>query len=408
MNLKKQLLFVLSFFLFSNLFAEKTSVNYQLYGFVRNVLYFNSRQNVESIDGLYNLFPEPVEINTNGEDENAVPNAEMLSVHSRLGLNFSEESPVFGAKASAKIECDFAGFSSNFYLIRLRQAYIKLDWDKTELLVGQTWHPLFGNVSPTIPDLNAGAPFQPFNRSPQIRLKESLTNELSLTVAATYQMQYMSQGPDGKSASYMRNALIPDAFAGLEYRTSNWISGLGFDTKTLKINHQYHSSASLSVYSQYHKNKFLLKGKALWGQNMSDHIMLGGYGISGTDAVYNEDTYTNFDALTGWLNAVYGKELQIGLFAGLSQNLGTNKNLKADSNGAFTAYGYGFYQNTQEIADQFFRVSPSITYNIKNLSISADYELTSAVYGTIKADGRVADTYRVNNHRAVATITYNF
>ena len=134
-------------------FAAEPAVSYKLYGFVRNDFYYNSRQNVEALDGLFNIFPKPKETDTYGDDKNGVHSAEMLSVSSRLGIDLSG-TQVFGAKTSAKIECDFAGFSTNYYVIRIRQAYIKLNWKKTELLVGQTWHPMFGAVSPTVPSLN--------------------------------------------------------------------------------------------------------------------------------------------------------------------------------------------------------------------------------------------------------------
>jgi len=121
----------------------------------------------------------------------------MLSVNTRLGFDITGTS-VLGAKTSGKIEADFAGFGTTYYVFRIRQAYMKLNWDKTELLIGQTWHPLFGNVVPTTFSANAGAPFQPFNRSPQVRLKQNLSSTLSFTAAALYEMQYCTQGPSGK------------------------------------------------------------------------------------------------------------------------------------------------------------------------------------------------------------------
>jgi len=179
----------------------------------------------------------------------------MLSIATRLGLDFTGTT-LFGAKASAKIECDFAGISTSYYLIRLRQAYMKLNWENTELLVGQTWHPLFGNVMPTVPSLNTGSPFQPFNRSPQIRLKQSLDGNFSLIAAATYQMQYMSQGPNGTSASYLKNALLPNLYVGFENKSNNWTTGIGFDAKTLKINHEKLNSTSAVAYTQFVQRLF--------------------------------------------------------------------------------------------------------------------------------------------------------
>lgn len=406
MNSKK--LFLLPFLLFSllNGFAADPSVGYQLYGFVRNDFYINSRQNFEVLDGLFSIFPKPVDINTNGKDKNAVPNAEMLSVATRLGIDF-RGTPIMGAKSTAKIECDFAGISTSYYLIRIRQAYLKLNWEKTELLVGQTWHPLFGSVLPTVPSLNTGSPFQPFNRSPQVRAKHMLTNELSVIGSVNYQMQYMSQGPLGASPSYLKNALLPDIFVGLESKSKHWISGVGFDTKMLKINDARLSSGSAVAYTQYADNQLQIKAKAIYGQNLSDHLMIGGYGISNKSTT-NNIVYTNFNTLSSWLNLVYGTKVQTGIFVGFSQNLGTNENLNIDAAGKITAYGYGFYADTQQLMDRIYRIAPHITYNLSNFKLGFEYELTSADYGKIQGNGRIENSSTATNHRAMATISYIF
>ena len=85
----------------------------------------------------------------------------------RLGIDM--QGPKIGkAKTSAKVEVDFGGFSASTTMLRIRQAYVALDWERTRLLIGQTWHPLFGSVVPDVLNLSTGAPFQPFNREPQI------------------------------------------------------------------------------------------------------------------------------------------------------------------------------------------------------------------------------------------------
>lgn len=280
MTLKKILTFIIIISNFSNfLFAiEPISNSIKLYGYVGNDFFYNSRQNVDLVDGTIMLFPKPPAVNLLGVDASATPQAEMLSVNSRLGIDISG-STIFGAKSSGKIEADFAGSGNTFFVLRIRQAYVKLNWDKTELLIGQTWHPLFGNVSPTTPSSNGGAPFQPFNRSPQVKLKRSLSNSLSVTASALYEMQYASQGSLGTINCYLKNAIVPDIFLGLENKTTNWITGLGADLKTLQLNVNKITSLSGIAYAQYTNNNFTVKGKVVYGQNLSDQLMLGGYGV---------------------------------------------------------------------------------------------------------------------------------
>lgn len=388
-------------------FAQEQTTKTKIYGYVGNDFFYNSRQNVEMVDGIIQLFPKAVELNA-GVDKNAVAQAEMLSVNTRLGVDITG-TPVLGAKTSGKIEADFAGFGTYYYVFRIRQAYMKLNWAKTELLVGQTWHPLFGSVLPSTFSANAGAPFQPFNRSPQVRLKQSLSSTLSFTAAALYQMQYASQGPLGTINTYMKNALVPNLFVGLENKNTHWTNGVGVDFKSLKPDVKYVSSLSAVAYSQYVNNKFQIKAKAVYGENLSDQLMLGGYGVS----KYAADSttvlkYTNFNNLSTWLNVVYGTKIQVSVLLGLSQNLGTNENLAARKGGKYTAYGYGYYDASQSIVDRLYRVAPQVSYNLSNMKFGLEYDFTTAAYGTVRKDGTAGNANNVSNHRVLASVMYIF
>src|ERR1035437_5728836 len=124
--------FLIAFATFA--FAQEQTTKTKIYGYVGNDFFYNSRQNVEMVDGIIQLFPKPVELSA-GADKNAVAQAEMLSVNTRLGVDITG-APVLGAKTCGKIEADFAGFGTSYYVFRIRQAYVKLNWTKTELLIG--------------------------------------------------------------------------------------------------------------------------------------------------------------------------------------------------------------------------------------------------------------------------------
>jgi len=70
MNFKKILLFFL-IIIAAYTFAQEQTVKTKIYGYVGNDLFYNSRQNVEMVDGIIQLFPKPIEINA-GTDKNAV------------------------------------------------------------------------------------------------------------------------------------------------------------------------------------------------------------------------------------------------------------------------------------------------------------------------------------------------
>lgn len=408
MKLKKVLLFL--FICTSiNTFAEEQKVKLKFYGFVRNDFYFNSRANSQAIDGAFHIYPEPVvpDAANNIKDKNDVPQATLLAIATRLGLDVNGVD-VLGARTSAKVEADFAGFGSNHYVLRIRQAYAKLNWEKSELLIGQTWHPLFGNILPSIVSLNTGSPFQPFNRSPQIRFKQNFTKNFSLTGAAIYQMQYTSFGPLGASTSYMKNAVMPNLFLGLENGGKHWTVGAGIDLKMIKpdINNRL-TSVSGMAYTQYVAQKWQVKVKAVYGQNLTDHMMLSGYGASKISNEGKIEEYTNFNIISSWLNVTYGHKWRVGMIAGFSQNLGTSQSL-ASHNNDFIYYGRGVYTDTQSLLDNLFRVAPHVTFNLPKLTFGIEYDFTTASFGKLKSDGKVNNTYSVDNHRIAALAVYNF
>ena len=187
---------------------EKPSV--KLYGFVRNYACYDTRESLTSNSEQFYYMPKDEKLDPNGDDINKQSNIMLLSITTRLGLNIT--GPEFlGAKTSAKIEADFAGFGTSNTVLRIRQAYAKMDWEKHHVLVGQAWHPIMGDMMPDVFSLETGAPFTPFSRSPQVRY-DYTTKGLTLTATALYQYQYTSYGPKGSSYDYARNAVVPEIY----------------------------------------------------------------------------------------------------------------------------------------------------------------------------------------------------
>lgn len=120
--------------------AQRKNFTYKFYGFVRGDLFYNSRANMAPIDGNFYLYPLDKSFDADGKDLNATPNGSFYTFTSRLGLDVT--GPDIGkARSSAKIETDFGGFSGSNTMLRIRQAYVNLDWGKSAVLVGITWHP---------------------------------------------------------------------------------------------------------------------------------------------------------------------------------------------------------------------------------------------------------------------------
>jgi hypothetical protein len=408
--MKKQMRRLLMLFfcciLMAPVMAQQKNITYKLYGFVRDDLFYNSRKNVDAVDGLFHLFPLNEDIDAHGSDLNAVPSTNLSSITTRFGVDFSGPD-VGAAKLTARVEADFTGSSATPYLLYLRQAYINLSWKGgSSLLAGHAWHPLFGEVVPDVLDLSTGCPFQPFNRSPQIRYRYT-KNKVSLTASAIYQTTSFSPGPAGKSSEYLKNGGIPELFAGINYKDKDFLGGVGVEmlslkprtATSLKVNERL-TTTSFVAQAQYKSGDLFIAGKTFLASNLGHTSLLGGYIASSFDSATEELKYTAQRHSTSWLNITYGDKWRGGLFLGYSKNLGTGKALLA-KNTPF--YGNGF--NIDQLSNEMLTFS----YNLPHWKAGVEYSATTAWYGdTALSNGKVSNTHPITGHRVLAVLMYFF
>ena len=399
-------------------------VSLKIYGHVRTDFFYNSRANVESVDGLFYSYPKDEKLDPNGEDLNGSASSNMYAVYSRMGFDFA--GPMIGkAKTSAKIEFDFRGNGNdNLSALRLRHAYFNFDWGKSKVLVGQTSHPFFGDVSPQILNLNTGSPFQPFGRAPQIRYRYN-SGAWQLQAAAVWQSQFKSHGPsatDGTGNSRIqaphKNANVPELALGIDYKANGWILGVGVDMLSIvprvtsfdenkkplyKVDERL-TTVSCEAHLKYQKDKWFVAAKSVLGSNFTHTSMLGGYGIKSQDAKTGEREYTPFRNSSNWINIVYGKKWKPGIFLGYIKNLGTADDMM---NADKYAAGTNIYGTGTDI-DKLMTGTFELTYNVPHWKIGAEYNYTEAYYGTTQKDGKVKNTHSVGNNRLVLSATYSF
>ncbi len=389
--------------------AQKKNFTYKFYGFVRGDLFYNTRANMAPVDGNFYLYPLDKKPDVDGKDLNAGPNGSFYTFTSRLGVDVT--GPNIGtARSSAKIEVDFGGFSSSNTMLRIRQAYVALDWEKSQVLIGQTWHPLFGSVCPDILNLSTGAPFQPFNREPQIRYQYK-AGKVKLTASALWQLQYLSSGPNGMSEEYIKNSCVPEFYAGADYTSGNgWLAGGGvhlislkprtssvWNEKTYKVNERM-TTFSYEAHVKYTGRNFAFAAKSLMASCLDHTALIGGYGISSINPDNGEQEYTPFRHSTSWVNFTYGTKWKGHFFAGYTKNMGT-----ADALASATKYGMGLD------IDQVFSTNIAFSYNLPHWQIGMEYMPTTAWYGdTDRASGKVVNTHSVTNHRILGLVMYYF
>lgn len=441
--------------------------HFKPYGFIRNYFTYDSRECIAGTGDLYFYMPKDESWNkTNDpalrEDLNAQSNFRFLSLTTRVGFN------ILGYKwrnteFSGKIEADFfAGISkvtgqthavSGTAQLRLRQAYVTLGWDslpinnkdyaRVDLTVGQTWHPMAADLCDVIA-LNSGAPFGPFNRSPQVRMDARLGSMFTITAAGLWQMQYNSTGPEGQSAEYMLYSKTPEAYVGLSFHHKGWIVRAGADVLSISPRHLGNAlngttladtivgtnglavqvkvkdritTASPFLYLQYKQGEFSFKAKTIFAEAGEHMNMNGGYGIKAInpDGSYE---YTPTRTSASWISLVYGgkvgaqeekhpQKLQGILFAGYIENFGTKEEMVTKANGSLLGYYYPRVKNM----NRMWRVTPTLLYTVGKFQLGVEYDITSVLYSDGKLDKHGLSQnglHWVTNHRVQVMTKYNF
>ena len=406
--------------------AQKKGFDYKFYGQIRTDLFYNTRSNSETVDGLFYMYPLREEKDPAGNDLNDEPNGSFYTLYTRLGIDVS--GPKLGkAKTSAKVEVDFRGSGTTYSLFRIRHAYFNLDWGKSDLLVGQTWHPLYGDVAPEILNLNMGAPYQPFRRAPQIRYRYTVKS-FAFTAAAIWQSQYLSVGPKSdnvgetatqKSQNFIKKSCVPEFYLGVDYKKEGLLMGVGGHVSSItprtrsvaEDGKTYHVSERVTGLSgeahvKYTRENWLFAAKSVLGTNLTQTSTVGGYGITAISATTGEQTYAPLRVSSTWVNVAYGKVWRPALFFGYLKNLGTSEDLLDMGDGQNVLYGR---IGTGTDLDQLLTGSAELTYNRPNWKLGVEYSLCNAWYGnTFTPKAKAIETESVMNHRVVLTALFQF
>jgi hypothetical protein len=352
---------------------------------------FDTRQTVNSREGHFAILPAAEKL-VNGEDVNDQTNFNILSIQTRLKAGITGPD-FFGMKTSGAIEADFFGNSGtgldDVNGFRLRHAFVQLSNDKVEILMGQFWHPMFiTSVFPDVYSFNTGVPFAPFSRNPQLRL--TTKGNVRFMGAIFTERDFQTRGASVSQAG------MPQLHAQLQIGSvANSLGGFGVNFKSARpaLGLDNVTSTSFVGYFRTQLGKTTWKAEAIYGQNMSDILQIGGFGTANGD-------YVNNDTFTAWteFNADFSETMEWGLFGGYTKNGGY---------GEAITYSNGFLGNSVESA---FRVSPRIGWKSGKMKIGIEGEFTSAQFGSIDANGdmNTIGVDAVHNFRLLTTAIYNF
>lgn len=359
--------------------AQETSAT--LYGYVRGEFAYDSRQVIAAREGNYIDLAEPK------FKAGSVANFNGWGVESRLGVKIAGPE-FFGMKSEALIESHFFGSSdANINGLALRHAYVKLSNDDIEIMAGQYWHPMFvTNVSPGTYNFNAGSPFQPFNRSPQIRF--STKGNVRFTAAAVTERDFASvvigKGNAAKSG-------FPAFHAQLQFGDdSKFVGGFGANFKTTRNlygvdenNELYgntYSGRNLSAWNFLAYAKANLGGSTVWkgyanyGNNPSELLQLGGVSVDENNKLHNNRTFSFWSEFSG----NFSPSFEWGVFGGYSRDNGFKEH---DAYDIKTKFGEDLGQLGYLTPSSTWRISPRLGWKSGNTKLAAELDYSATTYG---------------------------
>ena len=374
--------------LFSNLFSQEKKFGFEFYGWVSPQYFINSHEIVEARDGQLSLYPKPAAYNENGKDKNQNTNQNFSAAASRFGARIFLND-ILGAKVVGNLETDFTGQSdANMHLLRLRQANVKMSWEKVSLTMGHGWSAFcVPEMMPAMQDLNNGAPFHPFSRLNHIRLDYSPLKILNIVATAGWQRDYASIGiSGGRDYRQQSFASIPELNLQLQVKTDNLFAGVGAEYKELKPNKNIDNTLSSLAYTAFlnYKNQdFNFKLQAISGGNLNDYCMIGGfYEFNGN--------YTPTTINSLWCDVSYslGRITPALFIAGATHDFDRTH---------INTYGSGMS------VENLYRIAPRVDFFLnKDLFFTLTLEYTN-----VKYEDRVCED-RIGNYRLGVSLLYKF
>lgn len=395
--------------------AQNSDITVKPYGYVSYEMIYDSYKSVDSRDGELYLYPVRRSLDVEGKDINAKSQLQMLALQARFG--FLVSGPQIGkAKSSAQIEGDFYGTADSYVnMVRLRLAFIKLSWEKTDLILGQNFHPtIISECSPSTLSFGGGVPYHTLNRSVQARLNYKVTPGFKLSIATLMASTHRSVGPiDAQRKSGLPEAQFQAQIGSAEKLLAGITAGYKFlsilDTTQLGYKTDGRvGSYNLQAFARFTSAKFVVKTQVNYGTNLTNFSFIGGYGVkaNSADPVTGEIAFTNIKTLTSWLDMeTKFPKLNFGLYAGYGQNLGAEGEI--DTSTPYTSKL--FYTKNGDIS-YIFRIAPRFFLKNNNLLYGIEWGLNGAAYATeynLKRKATKTDDL-VYNNRILLLVKYNF
>ena len=361
---------------------QEKKFKYNLYGYIAYDITADTYESKTTRNELFYFYPLKPDIHpVSGDDLNENFQLNMLSIQNRIGVKVSAPD-FFNAKTSALVETDFMGTAEAYnYMLRLRLAYFSMKWEKATLLLGQYWHPLFTpECNPNTVCFGKSPAYNPLNRSGQARVDYTVNNAIKLIGTMSMNSYHKSVGP----AKSQINAGVPDFQLQSHFTLGKILLGVGggyFQLQPLLGDRGYKNKEKIHafdaiVFGSATFNKVSVRLKSVIGQNLTHTLLTGGFGRIFDDQ-NNDSTfrYTSLITNANWIDCDYRltKNISLGVFGGLTLNLGANKKITPIIDDPF------FYANGTDIA-YIIKIAPRVVYTVNNLVFALEYSNDRAAY----------------------------
>jgi hypothetical protein len=404
--MKLTLLLMLSLSMASLLSAQETKLDFNVHGFIEVDASQNSRASTTVRNGHIYLYPLGEDLDDYGNDQNDNSSFDLDAGRSRANLTIT--GPVINnITIMGFIEADFLGAAPNYdNNLRLRHAYIKMNYNNFTFTVGQTWHPMFiPGYCPKTVNANVGVPMHPLNRNPQIRVNYKINSQVDIMVALVEQNNFRSTGfTNGND-----DAGVPEADLQLQIGQGKVQAALTAGYKRLALPETDESTWSdqpiidcfhYEANILYQQSNYSISAGALFGDNLTEHIMPGGIGLVASSDSINPE-YDPMSIATCWLdiNSTL-KKWDPGFFAGYLSNLGSSKEITVESD---------FSRNPE--VKHVLSISPRLRYHITpQASVNMEYLYSQAGWGdgTYDLNGIPQNVKNYVNHRTLLSVRYTF
>ena len=386
-----------------------------LYGYTKLDAFWDNQQMIGFRDDQFFISPEPTKnTDNNNRSSNEQGQFHFTAIESRIGMWAINNDWIESARSQGRIEVDFFGITeATTASARLRHAYAEIkEDDNYSILFGQSWNPLFiASCYPNTLGFDYGAPAEFQSRGAQVRFTKYHNNVAYMFTMASQESPFLSDGPNGFSTEYIRQSKMPEFNWCIDIPFDDNLVGASVGVKRLVPRIETDediptdnsvTSAVAEIYAGFNREDISLCTKIFYAQNETEHVILGGYGITSRNTETNIQTYDTIDAVGGWIDGdlALRNNWNCGLL--ISGVTKCNERCFVIDPDQHTRFA------TLPDADSVVRISPRVYWEHDNVKAGLEVSVVHTKFGTPDNNGKLTNLFSETGVRTLFVGYYFF